>query len=119
MPQEESLPAEEETAAPDSIKPALSSESPVAPAPASSTTVSTAAVPAGYEHLTFTRLEFTEGTSSKFWEVAIDDGKLYVRFGKIGTKGQIQVKNFESAEKAVREREKLIREKTEKGYLLV
>lgn len=118
-PQEETLPAEEETAVPDPVKPALSSESPVASASALSATVSTAAVPAGYEHLTFTRLEFTEGTSSKFWEVATDGSKLYVRFGKIGTKGQIQVKNFESGDKAEREREKLIREKAEKGYRLI
>lgn len=62
------------------------------------------------------RFELIEGTSSKFWEVSVDEKDLTVRFGRIGTQGQTQLKSFPSAEKATAEHDKLIREKTKKGY---
>ncbi len=62
------------------------------------------------------RFEFKEGTSSKFWEVDVEGKDLTVRFGKIGTNGQTQTKSFPTAEKATSERDKLIKEKTSKGY---
>ncbi|MBX3232073.1 MAG: DUF4132 domain-containing protein [Labilithrix sp.] len=63
------------------------------------------------------RFELSEGTSNKFWQVAIEDGKtLHVSFGKIGTKGQTQRKDFAAPPAATAEMEKLIREKTKKGY---
>ena len=74
------------------------------------------AVPAQYEHLSFQRLTFTDQSSNKFWEAATDENKLVVRFGRIGTKGQIQIKTFSKPEEAMREKDKLIREKTSKGY---
>jgi predicted DNA-binding WGR domain protein len=42
---------------------------------------------------------------------------LTVRFGRIGSNGQIQTKTFPSAAKAAAERDKLIREKAKKGYV--
>ncbi|WP_336515048.1 AAA domain-containing protein [Pollutibacter soli] len=73
--------------------------------------------PAGaYDHLQYVRLISTEGGSSKFWEVAVDQQKLVVRFGKIGTRGQTQIKTFEDEDRAVKEKEKMIREKLSKGY---
>lgn len=55
--------------------------------------------------------------SSKFWEVSVDEKKLHVRYGKIGTGGKTQQKNFESMEAAVKEAEKLIGQKKAKGYI--
>jgi predicted DNA-binding WGR domain protein len=62
------------------------------------------------------RFELVEGGSSKFWEVATEAEKLLVRFGRLGTSGQSQEKAFDTAAKAEAERDKLIREKTKKGY---
>ena len=42
--------------------------------------------------------------------------QLTVRFGKLGAAGQTQVKDLGSEAAAQREAEKLIREKTKKGY---
>jgi DNA ligase-1 len=61
--------------------------------------------------------EFVEGTSSKFWEVAVAGNDVTVRFGRIGTGGQTQTKTFADGEKAQKHAEKLIAEKTGKGYL--
>lgn len=62
------------------------------------------------------QLEFEEGTSSKFWRARVEGKTLYVNYGKIGTNGQTQVKDFGSHADAVKEYEKLIREKRKKGY---
>ena len=62
------------------------------------------------------RFEFVEGTSSKFWEVALAGAEQTVRYGRIGTSGQCKVKSFSSAEAAQRDTDKLIAEKTGKGY---
>jgi predicted DNA-binding WGR domain protein len=62
------------------------------------------------------RFELKDATSSKFWEVDVEGKDLTVRFGKIGTNGQTQTKSFPTAEKATSERDKLIKEKTGKGY---
>jgi superfamily I DNA and/or RNA helicase/predicted DNA-binding WGR domain protein len=70
-----------------------------------------------YDHLSFKRLTCTEDGSNKFWEAAIDINKMIVRFGKIGTKGQTQVKTFKDYEQANKEMEKLVREKVGKGYV--
>ncbi|MEI6947540.1 WGR domain-containing protein [Paraflavisolibacter sp. H34] len=69
-----------------------------------------------YDTLEYRRLTFSEGTSHKFWEAAVDGRKLVVRFGRIGAKGQTQVKTFASPEAAEAERDKLVREKQHKGY---
>jgi predicted DNA-binding WGR domain protein len=62
------------------------------------------------------RLEFVEGRSSKFWEVAQDGCTITVRYGRIGTLGQKQTKTFDTAERARLEAEKLTAEKLRKGY---
>ena len=73
----------------------------------------------GYEGIIFERLEFSDATSNKFWEAGVQENKLIIRFGRIGTKGQVQLKSFEGAEKAIREKDKMIREKTGKGYKVI
>ena len=71
----------------------------------------------GFENVQFDRFVFSEGNSNKFWEAAVQENKLIVRYGRIGTKGQVQLKTFADTEAAIREKEKMIREKTGKGYL--
>ena len=62
------------------------------------------------------RLEFIEGHSAKFWEVAQDGCAVTVRYGRIGAQGQTQTKTYDSVERAGREMEKLTAEKLRKGY---
>jgi len=61
------------------------------------------------------RFECEDG-ASKFWEVRIDGDQLHIGWGKLGTGGQSHTKSFPSAEKAKSEQDKLIAEKTKKGY---
>lgn len=62
------------------------------------------------------RFEFQDGGSNKFWEVGVEGTQMTVRFGRIGTGGQMQVKQFNDAAAATSEADRLIREKTRKGY---
>ena len=61
-------------------------------------------------------LVFEEGTSSKFWRARVDGKTLLVNYGKIGSTGQKQVKDFADTAAATAEYDKLIREKRKKGY---
>jgi len=63
------------------------------------------------------RFEFVEGKSAKFWEISTTDSAVTVRFGRIGTNGQTQTKSFADAAAAQRHADKLIEEKTGKGYV--
>jgi DNA ligase 1 len=62
------------------------------------------------------RFEFSEGTSNKFWEIAVAGLEVTVRFGRIGTEGQTSVKSFPDAAAATKHVEKLVQQKTGKGY---
>ncbi len=62
------------------------------------------------------RFELTEGKSSKFWQIDLDGKKFTVNFGRIGTAGQTQTKEFPTEAKAQTEHDKLVKEKTGKGY---
>jgi predicted DNA-binding WGR domain protein len=62
------------------------------------------------------RFEFVEGTSSKFWEADVSGTTLKICYGKIGTTGKAETKLFGSEAAAQAEADKLIREKTKKGY---
>jgi predicted DNA-binding WGR domain protein len=62
------------------------------------------------------RFEFVEGTSSKFWEIALNGDSFIVRYGRIGTTGTEQEKSFPTEAKALTEHDKLIAEKVKKGY---
>jgi predicted DNA-binding WGR domain protein len=69
-----------------------------------------------YDHLTFHRLINAEGETSRFWEAALDGCKLIVRYGRVGTKGQVHVKTFAKETTAQLEKDKGIKEKVNKGY---
>jgi predicted DNA-binding WGR domain protein len=62
--------------------------------------------------------ELVDGTSNKFWEIDYVDGAsdYTVTWGRIGTAGQTQTKEFATAEKAKSEQAKLVAEKVKKGY---
>jgi predicted DNA-binding WGR domain protein len=60
--------------------------------------------------------QFQEGTSHKFWAIDVDGPRFTVQFGRVGTAGQAQTKEFGSDAEARKAAEKLIAEKTRKGY---
>jgi len=62
------------------------------------------------------RFEFSEGTSNKFWEIKLQGNAVITRYGKIGTSGQQTIKEMGTADKANKEYDKLVAEKTKKGY---
>jgi len=62
------------------------------------------------------RFEFVEGSSDKFWEVAVNGNEVVVRFGRNGTSGQTETKTFPDAATANQHAEKKIAEKVKKGY---
>jgi predicted DNA-binding WGR domain protein len=62
------------------------------------------------------KLELVEGAHKKFWLAEVQQTTLVVRFGRIGTTGQTQVKAFLLASQAQRECQKKMQEKRRKGY---
>jgi DNA ligase 1 len=60
--------------------------------------------------------EFVDGSSSKFWEIWMDGKDVTTHWGKIGTGGQQKTKTFADDAKAKKEYDKLLAEKTGKGY---
>ncbi len=60
--------------------------------------------------------QLVEGTSRKFWAIELEGATHTVQFGRIGTAGQTQTKEFKSLEEAQKAYEKLVHEKVKKGY---
>jgi len=58
-----------------------------------------------------------DGKSDKFWTITIDAKQHTVNFGRRGTAGQTQAKDFTTLEAAKAAFEKLIGEKLKKGYI--
>lgn len=67
--------------------------------------------PGGKRHF-----EFAEGGSNKFWEIELTGETVTTWWGRIGTAGQSKSKTFADAAKAKTEYDKLVTEKTGKGY---
>ncbi len=65
------------------------------------------------------RYEFVEGSSNKFWEIVLEGTSFTTTYGRVGTDGQSSLKEYDSEEKAKKEYDKLVGEKTKKGYKLV
>jgi uncharacterized protein (TIGR02996 family) len=61
--------------------------------------------------------QFSDAKSHKFWNIEVSGNSFTVTYGKVGTSGQAQTKSFATAEKAQAEADKLVREKTSKGYV--
>jgi DNA ligase-1 len=62
------------------------------------------------------RFEFEEGSASKFWEIRVAGCDVTVRYGRLGSDGQTRTKSFPDETAAAAHAEKLIAEKTGKGY---
>jgi len=61
--------------------------------------------------------QFSDAKSHKFWNIEVSGNSFTVTYGKIGTAGQTQTKSFPTAEKTRAEADKLVAEKTKKGYV--
>jgi DNA ligase-1 len=79
---------------------------PLTPVPGGSTM---AATPKRY-------FEFGDSGAGKFWEIWMDGNDVTTRWGRIGTDGQTKTKNLADEVKAKKEYDKLLAEKTGKGY---
>ena len=60
--------------------------------------------------------EFKDKDSSKFWEITVSGKALMVHYGKIGTAGQIIIKELSTPAEANTHAKNVIAEKTKKGY---
>jgi uncharacterized protein (TIGR02996 family) len=60
---------------------------------------------------------FTDSKSNKFWNIDLEGARFTVNFGKVGTRGQTQVKEFPDEESARKAHDKLVAEKLAKGYV--
>ncbi len=61
-------------------------------------------------------LEYINDSSDKFWEIETKGNSFTVTYGRNGTNGQSQTKTFEDEARCLKEAEKLVAEKTRKGY---
>ena len=61
------------------------------------------------------RFEFIGGNSAKFWEVTLAGSHVDIRYGRLGTYGQLLSKPFPDAVAAQKHADKLIAEKLGKG----
>jgi len=61
--------------------------------------------------------EFQDGSSDKFWKITLDGKTTTVNFGRRGTSGQTQTKKWASPDEARKNHDKLVAEKTKKGYV--
>lgn len=57
-----------------------------------------------------------DSKSSKFWEVRRDGASVRVRYGRIGADGTKKTKEYADRDAAIAEMNKLIAQKTKKGY---
>jgi uncharacterized protein (TIGR02996 family) len=60
--------------------------------------------------------QYVDAKSSKFWNIELKGPSFTVCYGKIGSAGQTQVKEFADEAKARQEHDKLVAEKLAKGY---
>lgn len=64
----------------------------------------------------YLELSEDDGVSHKFYEVTVDGIKVTTCYGRIGTEGRKEEKNYPTPEKALAEAEKKVKEKLKKGY---
>jgi predicted DNA-binding WGR domain protein len=63
--------------------------------------------------------EYRSSTSSKFWEITLSGKMLKTRYGRIGTRGKETFTTYKGEQEARAQYAKLVRQKTQKGYVLV
>jgi predicted DNA-binding WGR domain protein len=64
-------------------------------------------------------LHYCDGKSDKFWTITLDGKSHTVHYGRVGTVGQTQTKEFSTEAEALKSYEKLVNEKLKKGYVEV
>ncbi len=62
-------------------------------------------------------LLYQDDQSNKYWRARCEDAVFTVNFGRVGTAGQTQTKQFASAAEASNELDKQTRAKRKKGYV--
>lgn len=60
---------------------------------------------------------FADDKSNKFWWIEYEGTDFVVNFGKTGTNGRFQIKEFDSEDECLKEAEKMIAQKIKKGYV--
>jgi uncharacterized protein (TIGR02996 family) len=83
------------------------------PAPAAPDEAAPAAAPGKAGLRTFA---FSDARSHKFWNIELKGRSFTVTYGRRGTAGQTQTKQFPDAAKAEKEYDKLVKEKQARGY---
>ena len=88
-----------------------------APAPVAKAAPAPAPTPAPAPAVSGKRtFEFSDASSHKFWNIERAGTSLTIAYGRIGAAGQTQLKSLPDEAKAVEEHDKLVAEKTGKGY---
>lgn len=67
--------------------------------------------------MTTREFRYSDSKSDKFWNITVEAKTHTVQYGRVGTQGQYKTKEFESEAKAQADTEKLIAQKTKKGYV--
>ncbi|EMI16331.1 WGR domain-containing protein [Rhodopirellula maiorica SM1] len=62
------------------------------------------------------QLVFSDGKSHKFWNIELEGQSHTVTYGRVGTSGQSQTKDFDDAAAAKKSFDKLVQQKVKKGY---
>ena len=62
------------------------------------------------------KLVFQEGSSNKFWNATVEGNVFTVRYGRIGTEGQVSEKTLGSPAEAEKAYDKKVAEKLKEGY---
>src|SRR5213593_2809280 len=75
-------------------------------------------LPAGYTR-GMPRYEVADSRSHKFWSIELRGPTFHVSWGRIGSSGQHQLKEFADPVTAQREYDRLVASKLKKGYRLV
>jgi len=61
-------------------------------------------------------LKYIDGSSDKFWQIEVLNNCYTVTYGRNGTSGTSQTKTFDDNQQCLKAAEKLLNEKTKKGY---
>jgi predicted DNA-binding WGR domain protein len=102
-------------AAPAPAKPAPEVKAAVAPAKAPAAKPAKAASSAKSSGLR--SFVYTDDKSNKFWNIEVNGAGFTVTFGKVGSAGQSSEKSFDDEDACSIAANKLIAEKTKKGYV--
>ncbi len=62
---------------------------------------------------------YSDDKSNKYWKITLNGNSHTVNYGRVGTTGQTQTKEFTNETEALKSYEKLVTEKLKKGYIEV